>query len=54
MLKKRTSFAEKSVIAYMEKGETYAQAKKRLDDLWARGEHPEQLRQERRYGNSRG
>lgn len=42
MSRKRTSFAEQAVMPYMEKGETYKEAKARLDRLWEQGEHPAQ------------
>lgn len=43
-MKKRVSYEEQSVIVWMELGETYAAAAKRLAALWAKGMHPVQLR----------
>ncbi len=40
---KRKSYEEKSVLAYMEKGESYEATAKRLDRLWNEGKHPVQL-----------
>ena len=43
--RKRKSFEERSVLVWMQSGETYKQAKQRLDDLWQKGEHPTQLKE---------
>ena len=42
-VKKRRTYEEQSVLVWQNKGETYQEAKRRLDDLWSRGEHPVQL-----------
>lgn len=42
-MEKRKTFEQKSVLAYMKNGETYAEAKARLDREWAAGHHPAQL-----------
>lgn len=47
-MKKRTTFADKSVSAWMHPGETYQQAKERLDGLWKIGKHPAQQQGETR------
>lgn len=44
---KRKTYEEKSVLAWMFPGETYQQAEQRLAALWAKGEHPVQLRRKR-------
>lgn len=44
MLQRRLTFAEKSVCAWMHPGETYSQAKERLDGLWKIGKHPAQAK----------
>lgn len=48
MSRKRKTYAQQSVLAYIEKGETYAQAKRRLDAEWQAGSHPSQLEGVRR------
>lgn len=40
---KRNSYEEKSVLAYMKKGESMKEAEYRLQEEWNRGEHPVQL-----------
>ena len=40
--RKRSTYEEQSIIAWMKPGETNAQAKARLDALWKKGEHPAQ------------
>lgn len=42
--RKRKTYEQQSVIAYMHRDETYAEAKARLDDEWKRGIHPAQLK----------
>ena len=45
--RKRRTFEEQSVLVWQNKGETYQEAKRRLDDLWNKGEHPAQLKREK-------
>ncbi len=42
MKQKRKSWEDQSVVIWMQKGETYLEAKKRLDDAWKNGTHPAQ------------
>lgn len=39
---KRKSFEQISVLCWMNKGESYSDAKHRLDTLWKMGTHPAQ------------
>lgn len=45
---RRKTYESQSVFAWALPGETYEQAKKRLDELWAQGKHPVQLIAERK------
>lgn len=45
--RKRITFEDKSVLAYMFPGERYADAKKRLDEAWKNGQHPVQIKEKR-------
>ena len=45
--KQRRTFEERSVLVWMLKGETYREAAKRLDALWATGQHPLQLQRQK-------
>ena len=37
------TYEERSVLAWMHSGETYAEAKKRLEKAWEDGSHPLQI-----------
>lgn len=41
-MKRRITYAETSVLSWMESGETFAEAKERLDTAWVEGMHPAQ------------
>lgn len=43
--RKRFNYEEQTVLGWMYEGETYAEAKKRLDLLWQQGQHPVQLKE---------
>jgi len=45
---KRKSFEAQSVITWMHKNETYAEAKARLDAEWKAGTHPAQFQRTKR------
>lgn len=46
--RQRYTYAQQTVAAYMNYGETYKAAKERLDQLWAIGKHPAQNAQRSR------
>lgn len=43
--RKRRTFEQQSVLAWKQDGETYEEAKRRLDAAWRQGQHPVQLRE---------
>lgn len=47
-MRKRLTYEERSVLAWMDKGETYKQAEHRLNCLWIAGQHPLQLQRQKK------